>query len=99
MDKIMFERNIEELKKATGLDENNRAWEEAYEQYPREIELMEFLIQEYVDSCHKALSVIINTALVLPESVRELSFDRLVATQAVNVLNGIDEANDVLTKP
>ncbi len=91
-------RMADELRKSTGLDDNDRAWEEAHEKYPREIELMSHIIQDVITATDTHIRLFQKAVLVMPESVRELAFDRLTAASAVNVLATIDQVNDVLTK-
>jgi hypothetical protein len=89
-------RLLRDLEKQTGLDDNNRAWEEAHDKYPRQIELLSHLIQNYITAGNEALLVFSKAVMFMPESVRELAFDRLIASGAVNTLATVDQINEVL---
>ncbi len=91
-------RMAAELRKSTGLADNDRAWIEVHEKHPREVELMSEMINDIIIATDPHIRLFQKAVLVMPESVRELAFDRLTAASAVNVLATIDQVNDVLTK-
>lgn len=91
-------RIIDDLKKSTGLDVNDQAWSEMHDKYPHQVELLAKVMQDYLSSGDESLTMFAKIIMFMPDSLREVAFDRLIALAAINVHSTIDQINDVLTK-
>lgn len=95
---ISNKRIVDDLKKSTGLDVNDQAWSEMHDKYPHQVELLAKVMQDYLSSGDESLTMFAKIIMFMPDSLREVAFDRLIALAAINVHSTIDQINDVLTK-